>query len=129
MTTPRTDAEVLEATLEIIQEEGTWCKGSWFRDENNKEIRNPFYATQYCLEGAIQVATMRYHSDDNIEMLTQEGRIKNRLCKILSDPDQFGQVYGSIPGFNDDKKTSREDALLLVKYGLAQALEDEDASK
>lgn len=123
MSTPRTDQEVLEATLEIIQEEDTWCKGAWFRDEHGVDTANPFYATAYCLEGAIQVATLRYQHQNAEEILEQERRVKSKLVGILLS-DQFGQCHPSIPSFNDDKATTKEDAILLVKYGIEKAYQD-----
>ena len=56
MPTPRTDVEVLEATLDILHGEKSWCKGAWFRDENEKPVDSVYYASQsYTYNGPVNL--------------------------------------------------------------------------
>lgn len=124
MSTPRTDTEVLENTMKAIEGEGNWCKGAFFKDEAGAQT-DAYHAEAYCLEGAISVATLKYVYANNSplyrECEQQDERVKGVLRKIILERELGA---GSIPSFNDNKSTTKEDALLLVKYGL-EALEQD----
>lgn len=119
MSTPRTDVEVLENTIKAIEGEGSWCKGAFFKDAGGEQT-DAYHAEQYCLEGAISVATLKYVYANTHpvfeECCEQEDRVQKVLRKIIKDRGLPG--CGGIPGFNDNEATTKEDALLLVKYGL-----------
>lgn len=130
MSTPRTDVEVLENTIKAIEGEGSWCKGSFFRDAIG-EATDAYHAEQYCLEGAISVATLKYVYANTHpvfeECCEQEDRVQKVLRKIIQERG-LGRDGCGIPGYNDDEHTTKEDALLLVKYGIeaAQSVQSEE---
>jgi hypothetical protein len=127
MSTPRTDVEVLENTIKAIEGEGNWCKGAFFKDAGGEQT-DAYHAEQYCLEGAISVATLRYVYANTHpvfeECCEQEQRVQKVLRKIIQERG-LGLISSGIPGYNDDKHTTKEDAVLLVKYGI-EAVQSEE---
>lgn len=133
----KSDSEVLGDAITIIEAEKGWCKGDFFRDENGNGLSeiNATKATTYCLEGALQVATGHtldvILGNDTTQSEGQFDRVRQRLLKLLREGEgglDRGVIWASIPGFNDAEQTTKEDAILLLKYGKAQAESEESGS-
>ena len=120
----KTDAEVLQKVLDVITPQDSWCKGALFRDEDGTTSTAP-EATSYCLEGALQVATnqhiMALQGDKAGAEAAEEQirRLRKHLIGIMKRENM--SHYESIPAFNDNAETTKEDALHLVKLGLSEA--------
>ena len=105
------DEEVLDRAIRVIEGEGHWCKGTFYRDEDGKALKDGHSITRVsaCMEGALAVASQDQE---------QIARVRRAVLKAIHA--NFGERHpdhGYIPGFNDAQDTTQEDAILAFKLG------------
>ncbi len=126
--TKKTDAQVLSDAIDILAEEGVWCKGSWADKNGDGKI-------SMCMEGAVLKAmgwilVWKYDSYgnpiwsdstnlqyDHLRYGTgsdQYRTIENALLKSIED--HTDEDYCSPNSYNDRESTSLEDVLLVMKH-------------
>jgi hypothetical protein len=138
----KTDLEVIDGAIALIDADGGWCKGSMCRDTTGEAVV-PCLASPtgwafmdgrgspaktpvtFCLEGALQMAAGCYRVHRKLlhrvigDPKTGEQYI--RLNKIVYqaagevNPNYKQWDGGRVMHFNDDERTSKEDAILALK--------------
>jgi hypothetical protein len=108
------DQEALEQVGEILSD--GWCKGALHRDVTGN-ITTGFAADREasCLLGGIELVAQDQEQLDRLQKRVIKG------IRRLREPGGFDFPI-SIPAFNDSDETTKEDALLAVKY----AAEEDD---
>lgn len=109
----KSDIEVIDVAIALIEKDGGWCKGSFCKDKNGDSVG--FYtdkavgAVSFCLEGAI-----RYSAGAHI--IPGRWEQANRL-DVLARQLVFGRENDkvSLTIYNDGPLTTQEDAILVLK--------------
>lgn len=107
--------EILTVAKKILESELDWCQGLIYRYEGECSVAN---ITHACALGALDFAVDRVvgQLSNNMPQELYETRMSlyNQLTNRLES-----QIPGkSIPRFNDDPYTSKEDILLMFKRAI-----------
>jgi hypothetical protein len=97
----KSDREVLEGALKLIEDEEHWCKGTFsYPDRDGKPMA-------WCLEGAVR----------HVVGLTPEGISQVlRLEGLMASRVDAAALHS----FNDDDRTTHEDVVLLLKQTIEE---------
>jgi hypothetical protein len=125
----KTDIEVLDGAIELVEADGGWCQGISFKD-----------AAAYCLEGAIRqaagwpvkwiwgqsVVQARRQAAHTAEVNQQVARLE-KLVYRLALVFQYNTggppaMWTSLHELNDDDYTTQDEAVLVLKRAHAHLL-------
>jgi hypothetical protein len=123
----RTDLEVIDEAITLIEKDGGWCQGAfckdaagnplmyqngaWLKLNGSAVTRGVPYA--FCVEGAIEhaagVDTAIYDMAISDDRWRQVRRLNWMVCKVV------GKEFSLPRAFNDAASTTQEDAVLALK--------------
>jgi hypothetical protein len=140
----KTDREVIEDALALIEADGGWTQGTYCRDADGTEVhpavrvrtehvgaggyrvRTEPGATpcSFCLEGALRTAAGYWHGEQPNAAQEQVSRLERLLLGLANSAAPY---WPSVNAYNDDTHTTKADAVLMLKRAAAhlQALEQE----
>ena len=128
----KTDIEVLDGAIALIEKDGAWCQGAFCRDANGYEVLFPMLVKweepvpalsakpeSFCLEGAIGFANGWFLTQPNAPAAAKLAGQWGRLLDLLrwhGLPEDRDLTKGwDIAAYNDLETTSQEDAILALK--------------
>ncbi len=139
-----TDRDVIEGALALVEAEAGWTQGTYCRDAGGAEVqacvgspgewvrlrtehvgaggyrvRAETGATpcSFCLGGALRAAAGYWHAMDSYAAQAQIDRLECLLLQMANSIDVPG--WPSLPAYNDDRHTTRADAVLILKRAAA----------
>lgn len=140
----RTDREVIEAALALIETDGGWTQGTYCREADGTEVhpavdssggwvrvhtehvgaggyvaRTESGATpcSFCLQGALRVAAGYWHGPRRHAADEQVYRLECLLLRLANSA--AARVWPSVNAYNDDPHTTRADVVLTLKRAAA----------
>ncbi|MGE2721103.1 DUF6197 family protein [Mycolicibacterium celeriflavum] len=143
MKTRKTDRQVLEDALALIELDDGWAQGTYCRDADGFEVHpadapgewlrvrtehvgaggyvvrtesgaNP---CSFCLGGALRAASGYWHLDKSYAALEQVERLECLILRQANAVDAPGWL--SLQAYNDDAHTTKADAVLVLKRAAA----------
>lgn len=142
--TMRTDREVIEGALALVETEAGWTQGTYCRDAGGAEVRPAAdaldgwvrvrtehvggggYVVQtqagatpcsFCLGGALRTAGDYWHAANPHAAQAQVDRLERLLLQMANSVDTPG--WPTLAAYNDDPHTTRADAVLTLKRAAA----------
>ncbi|KUI11598.1 hypothetical protein AU193_19600 [Mycobacterium sp. GA-1285] len=143
--TMKTDLEVIEDALALIELEDGWTQGTYCRDTEGNQVspvpaspgewvrvrtehvgaggyvaRTEAGATpcKFCLQGALRVASGYWqHGAQADAVREQVQRLEQLLLELANSV--AAQVWPSVSAYNDDARTTRTDVVLTLKRAAA----------
>lgn len=142
--TTKSDREVIEGALALIEVGGGWTQGTYCRDADGGEVhpaadspgewvrtrtehvggggyvvRTESGATpcSFCLGGALRAAACYWQSTYPYAAQAQVDRLESLLLQLANSVDAPGWL--SLRAFNDDPHTTKADAVLVLKRAAA----------
>ncbi|KUI42144.1 hypothetical protein AU197_06445 [Mycobacterium sp. IS-1590] len=143
-TPPKTDREVIEEALGLIEAENGWTQGTYCRDAEGAELRADAdspgewvrvraehvgrggYVVRtepaaspcsYCLGGALRAASGYWHATQSYAALEQVERLECLVLRLANSV--AARAWPSLQAYNDDAYTTRADAVLILKRAAA----------
>jgi len=144
MTNMKSDREVIEAALALIEVDNGWTQGTYWRDADGYEVL-PSIETpgewvrlrtehvgeggyrahtdagtapcSFCLQGALRIAAGCWRFGQPTPGHEQVDRLESLLLQMANSAATPGWV--SLPAFNDDARTTHADAVLVLKHAAA----------
>lgn len=140
-TRTKTDREVLEAAVALVETDGGWTQGTYCRDADGAEVHPAIDSpgdwvrvrTEYvgaggyrvrsepgaapcsfCLEGALRTAAGYWHQTDGIH--EQVSRLEYLLLQLANSA---AWDWPSVNAYNDDPRTTQAEVVLLLKRAAA----------
>ncbi|MFZ0834328.1 MAG: hypothetical protein WAM92_14855 [Mycobacterium sp.] len=140
----KTDREVIEDALALIEAEDGWTQGTYCRDGDGAEVhpsddspggwvrvrtehvgaggyrvRTQPGATpcSFCLEGALRTAGGYWHGGQPQEAQEQVDRLEYLLLRLANSAVALD--WPSLHAYNDDAHTTKADAVLILKRAAA----------
>ncbi len=140
----KTDREVIEGALTLVEPDAGWTQGTYCRDANGIEVhpavtspgewvrvrtehvggggyraRTEPGATpcRFCLQGALRVAADYWHSGQPRAAHEQVDRLECLLLRLANSASAPG--WSSLQAYNDDRHTTQADVVLLLKLAAA----------
>jgi len=140
----KTDREVIEGALALVEADGGWTQGTYCRDADGTEIhaaadspsgwvrvrtehvgqggfrvRTETGATpcSFCLEGALRAAAGYWHGVAPHAAHEQVYRLECLLLQLASSA--AARDWPSVGAYNDDAHTTQADAVLMLKRAAA----------
>jgi hypothetical protein len=140
----KTDREVIEGALALIQADGGWTQGTYCRDADGTQVHpvvdspgdwvrvrtehvgaggyrmrtepggTPF---SFCLEGALRVAAGYWQGEPPHAAHEQVSRLEYRLLRLANSAD--APACPSVRTYNDDAHTTKADVVLMLKRAAA----------
>ncbi|KUH75784.1 hypothetical protein AU184_15490 [Mycolicibacterium novocastrense] len=150
MRTIKTDREVVEGALALIESDGGWAQGTYCRDANGREVqpvvgspgewvtvytehvgaggyrvRTEPGATpcSFCLEGAVRTAAGYWHLNQAGAVHEQADRVEDLLLRLANASAVPGWL--DLHAYNDDVHTTQADVVLLLKRAVVHLDGDE----
>ena len=149
--TMKTDREVIESALDLIEVDGGWSQGTYWRDSDGcqlmptvgipgewmrlrtEHIGGGGYRTRsdvgakpcsFCVQGALRMAAGCWGFGQPDAAHDQIDRLEQLLLETANSTAMPG--WPSLPAFNDDSRTTQADVMLVLKRAAAhlEALED-----
>ncbi len=141
----KTDLQVIEGALALIEADGGWTQRAYCRDANGGEVqpavgssgewlrvrtdpvgeggyraRTEPGATPYsfCLEGALRAAAGYWHVGQASAAHEQIDRLENLLLRLANSASAPG--WPSVRAYNDDVHTTKSDVALTLKRAAVQ---------
>lgn len=141
-----TDREVIEGALALIEADGGWTQGTYYRDADGTQVHPAVdspgnwvrvrtehvgaggYRTRvepvaapcsFCLGGALRTAAGYWHSGQPYAAQQQVDRLELLLVRLANSADAMN--WPDLDAFNDDVHTTADDAVLLLKHAAASA--------
>ncbi|OBK72671.1 hypothetical protein [Mycobacterium sp. 1164985.4] len=141
-----TDREVIEGALALIEADGGWTQGAYYRDADGTQVHpavdspgnwvrvrtehvgaggyrtliEPVAAPcSFCLGGALRAAAGYWHSGQPYAVQQQVDRLELVLVRLANSADAMN--WPDLDAFNDDLHTTAADAVLLLKLAAASA--------
>nr|CRL75179.1 hypothetical protein CPGR_03462 [Mycolicibacterium malmesburyense] len=139
-----TDREVIEGALALIEADGGWTQGAYYRDADGTQVHPAVdspghwvrvrtehvgaggYRTHtepvaapcsFCLGGALRAAAGYWHSGHPYAAQQQVDRLESLLLRQANSADAMN--WPDLHAFNDDAHTTAADAVLLLKHAAA----------
>lgn len=139
-----TDREVIEGALALIEADGGWTQGAYYRDADGTQVHPAVdspgnwvrvhtehvgaggYRTRtepvtapcsFCLGGALRTAAGYWHSGQPYAAQQQVDRLESMLVRLANSADATN--WPDLNAFNDDVHTTAADAALLLKHAAA----------
>ena len=140
----KTDREVIEDALALIEVADGWTQGTYCRDADGRQV-NPVIGSpgqwmrvhtehvgaggyvvrsepgaipcKFCLEGALRVAVGYWHVEQPHAAHQQVDRLERLLLRLANSVDV--QAWPSLRTYNDDAHTTKADAVLILKRAAA----------
>ncbi|KUI40620.1 hypothetical protein AU198_12840 [Mycobacterium sp. GA-1199] len=143
-----TDREVIEGALALIEADGGWTQGAYYRDADGTQIHpaadspgnwvrvrtehvgagtyrtrtEPVAApSSFCLGGALRIAADYWHTGQPYAVQQQVDRLELLLLRLANSADVMD--WPDLDAFNDDVHTTAADAVLLLKHAAAQLVD------
>ncbi|OBG19128.1 hypothetical protein A5765_02455 [Mycolicibacterium celeriflavum] len=140
----KSDREVIEDSLALIEADDTWIQGTYCRDADGAEVhpkagspgewvrvrtehvggggyvvRTESGATpcSFCLGGALRAAAGYWSNTQPFMALEQVERLEFMLLRLANSAG--AQHWSSLQAYNDDAYTTKADAVLLLKRAAA----------
>lgn len=141
-----TDRDVIEGALSLIEADGGWTQGAYYRDVDGTQVHpvaespgswvrvrtehvgaggyrtrtEPVAAPcSFCLGGAIRAAAGYWHSGQPYAVQEQIDRLELLLVRLANSDGAMD--WPDLDAFNDDAHTTAADAVLLLKHAAAYA--------
>lgn len=141
----KTDREVIEGALALIEADGGWTQGTYCRDAAGIEVKPAVESPgewvrvrtehvggggyvvrtetgaspcSYCLGGALRAAAGYWHAAHPAAAHAQVERLENLLLRLANSATAAG--WSTLDACNDDPHTTRADAVLMLKRAEAQ---------
>jgi hypothetical protein len=140
----KTDRDVIEGALALIEVDNGWTQGTYCRDADGGEVhpaadspgewvrvrtehvggggyvvRTEFGATpcSFCLGGALRAAANYWHAALPHAAQKQVDRLEGLLLLLANSVDAPG--WPNLQAYNDDAHTTKADAVLTLKRAAA----------
>jgi len=140
----KTDREVIEGALALIEVHDGWTQGTYCRDAAGAEVHPAVDSpgewvrvrTQhvggggyrvrtdpgampcsFCLQGALRAVAGYWHAAHSHEAQAQVDRLEYLLLQVANSVDTPGWL--SLHAYNDDPHTTKADAVLVLKRAAA----------
>ncbi|MCV7023733.1 hypothetical protein H7I77_10280 [Mycolicibacterium novocastrense] len=140
----KSDREVIEDALTLLEMDNGWTQGSYCRDRDGREVRPDADApggwvavrtehvggggfvvhTQsgvrpcsFCLGGALRVAAGYWHGAQPFAVSEQVERLECLILQLANSVTAPGWL--TLQSFNDDSHTTKADAVLMLKLAAA----------
>jgi hypothetical protein len=147
----KTDREVIEGALALIEVDGGWSQGTYWRDSDGCQLMpavdasgewvrlrtehvgaggfrtHTDAATQpcsFCVQGALRMAAGCWGFGQPDAAHEQIDRLEQLLLETANSSAMPG--WPSLPAFNDDSRTTQADVVLLLKRAAAHLESHED---
>ncbi len=116
----KTDIEVIDEAIALVEKDGGWCQGAFFYDKNGwpTDGRSGKPPASFCVEGAIAYAcgvliTYGVNTPVGRAAHAQSDRLRRLVAKQgVPEPAKF---HGFPRDFNDAATTTQEDVVLALK--------------
>lgn len=135
-----TDREVLEGALALIEADGGWTQGAYYRDVDGTQVHPAVDSPgnwvrirtehvgaggyvvhtesvaapcSFCLGGALRTAAGYWHSGQPYAAQQQVDRLELLLVRVANSADAMD--WPDLDAFNDDVHTTAADAALMLK--------------
>jgi hypothetical protein len=122
----KTDREVIEDALALIEANGGWTQGTYCRDADGTEVRTEHVGAggyrvrtepgatpcSFCLLGALRTAADYWHGGQPHAAHEQVYRLE---CLLLRLANSAAPAWPSVNAYNDDAHTTKADAVLMLK--------------
>ena len=128
----KTDREVIEGALALIEADGGWTQGTYCRDAEGVEVhpvvdspgdwvrvRTEPGATpwSFCLQGALRAAADYWHGGWPHAADELVYRLECLLLRLANSA--AARSWPSVQAYNDDLRTTKADAVLTLKRAAA----------
>lgn len=144
MTNMKSDREVIEAALALIEADNGWTQGTYWRDADGYEVLPSIEVPgawvrlravhvgeggyrahtdagsapcSFCLQGALRMAAGCWRFGQLTPGHAQVDRLESLLLQMANAAIAPG--WASLPAFNDDARTTHADAVLVLKHAAA----------
>jgi hypothetical protein len=140
----KTDREVIEGALALIEADAGWTQGTYCRDADGAEVHPAVDSPgewvrvhtehvgaggyrvrtdpgaipcSFCLQGALRAAADYWHGGQPHAAHEQVDRLECLLLQLVNSAAAPG--WPSLNAYNDDAHTTQADAVLMLKFAAA----------